>query len=374
MVKSDKSPTLEPVTPNFEITPDGIRVGTMSDAEFCRWIRTSSLAVQLSIVRHFTWWTNKKTFLRHEFVVLTIEHKPGGSHSSEACLYDIRVERIGKTVGLRRTAEHRVTISPHQSFEDLLADNVLKFGMYDARGGLDVVTTPEPVTPLEPPQKERYGYSRRAFQDVLDQKWRGHPALLWQVSRYVEAIMELFPRYNLGTTNCYYFSRSLTYVVGLRHYSFSTLISSDRRALKAGGKLPNPSGIGILFRYLGREQEWNLTRSLEQIFGGFAHLVSGTVFALITILEVLIHIAPNHPRLSLHVAIALTFLSSALGVWTTSMIVGNILYMWIFRKHSKEQMEVLVTRLGMPWFIGLDIDDTDCSPLSCLAIQMMTQS
>ena len=260
------SPVGDPIIPHFSPTTDGFRLGSMSGSDFCSWIRSSSSNIQNSTIRHLTWWMSNKGPLHHQFIILTVEHCHQGSLSQNPNLYDLRIERIGKGAGFRGLAEHKVTIAPAESFDHLLSDNTLMFGLYDAPSSN---TESRPTPPDEVP----FPHSCAAFRDALDDKWRGPTARLWEFSRYLETVVRLFPKYSLATTNCYYFSRSLTHIIGLRHYSFSTLVSSDPETLVVRNTKHDPSGIGILFGFLDKEGRKNAVLLQAKLIFAVSHSI-----------------------------------------------------------------------------------------------------
>lgn len=161
-------------------------------------------------------------------------------------LYDLRMERIGKGIGLRGTAEHRITSSYAKRFDHYLDANDLMFGML----GIDELE-------LTAVDKPGLVHIAPAFVDVLDSKWRGSPATLRHVARYVEAIVKLAPRYKLSSTNCYYFARLIVYIIGLRHYAFTSLAADTADKLEVRHKLHDPSAISALFRFLREDEKSN---------------------------------------------------------------------------------------------------------------------
>jgi len=168
-----------------------------------------------------------------------------GASGYPPVLYDLRVERVGKGIGLSGLAEHKITSSLAQPLGNYANGNELMFGLLaDDASALDNVEAGSFRT-------------ESAFLDVLDEKWRGPPPRLWHIAQYVEHIVALAPQYRLASTNCYYFARLLMYTIGLRHYSFSTLAAGRPGHLVIRSRQHDPSGISMLFRFLHEEEKSN---------------------------------------------------------------------------------------------------------------------
>ena len=174
-----------------------------SDKGFSEFIDTAPSHLQNSFVCDMIWWQSKRAPLHHQFLVLTVAHQRVSENDCLVAIYDIRVERVGKGVSFHGTAEHRITIVPAQSATSYRKDSKLFFGLTDALPHLHRDTEND-----LPDQC----ISVSAFVDKLDKKWQGPPATLWHIARYVDAIVKLEPRYRLGSTNCYYFARTLFYM------------------------------------------------------------------------------------------------------------------------------------------------------------------
>lgn len=211
----------------------------MADEDFCLWVLNAPTLVRNSVVCGVTWWRAKKSPLHHQFVVLTIK-------LGKTALYDLRVERIGKGIGLQGTAEHRITSTYGKRLEEYLEANELMFGMLGIEE-LRLVFEDRPDS----------FYVAPALVDQLDMKWRGPPATLWHVARYVQAVVKMAPRYKLSSTNCYYFARLIVYIIGLRHYAFATLVAASSQQLEVRNKIHDPSSISTMFRFLHEDEKSN---------------------------------------------------------------------------------------------------------------------
>ena len=73
------------------------------------------------------WWRSKKSPLHHQFVVLTVAYSP--TPATPPTHFDLCVECIGKGIGFRGIAEHKVTPTFAQPPEHYTADNELMFGL-----------------------------------------------------------------------------------------------------------------------------------------------------------------------------------------------------------------------------------------------------
>lgn len=242
------------------IQSDGFRLGAMSDDDFCQWVPRAPNRVQNAVVRHVTWWRSKKAPFHHQFVVLTFLCAPAerdgavggggmnGKGGQPGALYDICLERIGKGMGFKALAEHRVTITPSKSLKTYGEGSTLLFGLIsdDAAYLSQITTLGSHTVPV-------------VFTDPLDIKWRGPPATLRHVAAYVYAIVHLSPRYSLASTNCYYFARLIVHLIGLRHHSFPYFAASDEKALEPRSERLDPSSIGTMFHFLDRETKLNGT-------------------------------------------------------------------------------------------------------------------
>jgi hypothetical protein len=93
-------------------------------------------------------------------------------------------------------------------------------------------------------------YTSPSFLDPLDDKWRGSPATLWHISKYVEKIARMAKSYSRTTANSYHFARLLMHAIGLRHFAFAYLVSSKPRDVRVRSSVHDPSAIGVLFRYI----------------------------------------------------------------------------------------------------------------------------
>ena len=154
----------------------------------------------------------------------------------------------GQGLSSRGTAEQKITIAPAQPVKHYQENNnTILFGLTDA------------VPRLRRGNESHLSgrYSVPTFVDELDIKWRGPPATLWHIARYVNVIVKSAPRYSLASTNCYYFARVLFHIIGLRHYSFHRLISERADTLRTRSRVHDPSSISMLFRFLLEEEKSN---------------------------------------------------------------------------------------------------------------------
>lgn len=230
---------------DFVDLPNGFVHGSMSDTDLCQWVFSSARPIQEAVVCNITWWRANKAPFHHQFILLTVIYRRDATAPVE--LYDLRVERIGKARSFRGAAEHRVTVSTAKHLSHLKLDHTLLFGLLGAEDMVDWETLVTPETfPIQ-----------LAFRDELDEKWRGPPATLAQVASYVEHIVLLAPRYNVTSTNCYYFSRLLMHAVALRHYSFQFIAAHDCRDLQPLSKVHDPSAISSVFHFLLEQKRLN---------------------------------------------------------------------------------------------------------------------
>jgi hypothetical protein len=212
----------------------------MSDTQFWQWVSTSPVAVRSSIVRHVTWWEASVGHHHPSFLMVTVAcHSSQGTALEAPLLYDIRFECVGKL-------KYKITVSQSQPLQNFQTQNILVFGLLGAGGFAREATE---ATPLPSAQFS----TSYAFLDPLDDKWRGPPATLWHIGKYVQCIVELARRHRRAGDDYNHFARCLMHVIGLRHYSFPNLASSSRSAVQVRSGLHDPSGIGMLFRALGKD-------------------------------------------------------------------------------------------------------------------------
>ncbi|KAF8319356.1 hypothetical protein DL93DRAFT_177265 [Clavulina sp. PMI_390] len=217
-------------------------LGTMSDHDFCSWVLASPSRIRNATVRDVTWWRSHSRPFHHQFIVITVEYRNG--FGAPVSTYDIKAERHGKGRNFGWLAEHRITISHTVPFESYLAKNSLLLGLIG--GG------------------QAWGAGRRelppsfetcdAFRDAVDEQWRGPPATLGHIARYIQSIVQLAPRYSLSSTNCYFFSRLLIHCIALRHYSFSRIATSSSFDLAPMSMTHDPSAISSVFHFLARQE------------------------------------------------------------------------------------------------------------------------
>ena len=247
-------------------------------------------------------------------------------------MYDIRVERVGKGVNVRGTAEHKITIVPAQPTKVYRANSRVLFGLTDAlphlRSDIEGSLPDECV-------------SVSGFVDKLDDKWRGPPATLWHIARYVEAIVKLAPRYDLGIANCYYFARTLFYMIGLRHYSFHHLVSEDVKALEIRSPIHDPSSISMLFRFFHREEKYNGVLLYKYTVKWTMILLGITLLGIVVLCVV--EISVRKSRLA---SIGLNLTGGFWAFFQASAYVLNALLVLPFQRKVRRQTVILVGILG----------------------------
>ncbi|KAJ7917882.1 hypothetical protein B0H13DRAFT_312149 [Mycena leptocephala] len=285
-----------------------VQIGSMTNEDFRWWILSeASQSIRDSVITDVTWWEERHTVLKHQFIILRFEHtESGGSKSA----YVVRLERAGKAIiSLTRPAIDKATISVssplmgHKFFDDYK----LLFGLlnhpdtvpppsvdpngeppptdFSHRPGAHPIHESEAsIGGAEEPSTDSGSFTSRkrtneetfhydAFVDFLDHKWRGPPPKLLDVAQYLDTILQQNARYSLASTNCFWYARLLMHTIALRHYSFPTLGSTTeaskyviprtssnshygtRRVSETQWKRHDPSSISLLFRYLHYE-EW----------------------------------------------------------------------------------------------------------------------
>jgi hypothetical protein len=293
-------------------------------------VKSAPSQVQDAIVLRVMWWRAKKVPLHHQFIVLTVSHSK--AFGEPPALYDLRVERVGKGISFRGLAEHKITSTLAQPLEAYTVTNDLMFGLLE-----------EDISAANPVKTGSF-CTERAFLDALDDKWRGPPPTLWHTARYIESIVLLAPQYRLASTNCYYFSRLLMYTIGLRHYSFSTLAAGRPAHLVVRSKRHDPSGIGMLFRFLHEEEKSNgilLYAGVRRfvIVVSIPLLAAGWVFGVVFMV---MHYG--------NVLIIITLFGGgplAAAIYVT--LIGAVDF-WIIkpsRNALRKEVEALVAKLGM---------------------------
>ncbi|KAJ7438855.1 hypothetical protein FB451DRAFT_1570119 [Mycena latifolia] len=255
-----------------------IPLGSMTSEEFSQWITGASESIQDSIITDLSWWAQRDTVLHHQFLLLRFKHlELGGSMQFQ--VYEVRLERAGKVIpSLAGQAIDTATISipPPKVDPEFFKSYRLLFAL---------LTHPEIVLPPRhnsgqtprstggagPPtayREELLYYD--AFVDFLDHKWRGPPARLRDLGRYLPVIVRQNSHYSLASTNCFWYARLVTHTIALRHYSFPHLATSIQPSKyviprtyvhttsgigTADWRRHDPSSISLLFRYL-HYQEW----------------------------------------------------------------------------------------------------------------------
>ena len=249
-------------------------------------------------------------------------------------MYDLRIERVGKGLSFRGTAEQKITITPAQPVKRYQEDNnTILFGLTDALPHLRRGNDSHP--------SGRYT-GVRTFVDELDIKWRGPPATLWHVARYVNVIVKSAPRYSLASTNCYYFARVLFHIIGLRHYSFHRLISERADTLGTRSRVHDPSSISMLFRFLLEEEKSNGVLLHKYVQGWIAIFLAVMILGII--LFGAVELGLHHPGL----------FYSLLGVgalwglclWALLVFMQNSALVARYQGEMRRKTERLVSVLG----------------------------
>jgi hypothetical protein len=124
----------------------------MTNEDFRWWILSeASQSIRDSVITDVTWWEERHTVLKHQFIILRFEHTESGSPKSA---YVVRLERAGKAIiSLTRPAIDKATISVssplvgHKFFDDYK----LLFGLLNHP---DTVPPPSVDPNGEPPPTE----------------------------------------------------------------------------------------------------------------------------------------------------------------------------------------------------------------------------
>ncbi|KAJ7660384.1 hypothetical protein DFH06DRAFT_394680 [Mycena polygramma] len=87
-----------------------ILLGSMTNKDFRQWIlEEASQSIQNSKITHVTWWEERHTVLKHQFIIMRFEHKEYGNPTT---IYEVRLERAGKAIfSLASQAIDKATIS-----------------------------------------------------------------------------------------------------------------------------------------------------------------------------------------------------------------------------------------------------------------------
>ncbi|KAJ7200417.1 hypothetical protein GGX14DRAFT_572180 [Mycena pura] len=258
-----------------------VPLGFMAVEDLCSWI-TDKAAPSLKAARitDIAWW-QETAGLQHQWILLRFEHMDaiGDLH-----VHYLRLERAGMMAWNRRAIDKaKISEDAEVSNSGFVEENLLFCALCRKR---DTEILPAGIGDLAIP----------AFQDFLDQKWRGPPATLADLARYLKVIVSLEPNYTLWMSNCFWFSRLIIHVIGLRHYSFP-LIATQINPLRFSVPTPyseeyltwsnpgpserphpnsrrvpdreqaslaeehrqrhDPSSIGVLFRFLHYEERQN---------------------------------------------------------------------------------------------------------------------
>ncbi|KAF7306409.1 hypothetical protein MIND_00432100 [Mycena indigotica] len=258
-----------------EVGPSCIPEGSSSVRGFCAWSKTAAMSVQNAVVTDLAWWAEGDTVLKHQFILLRLEHQPKDKSLEDSTFpnfYDIKIERLGKHFpSFSMLASDTVTVErvpPLLAWKSrFLRDHVLFFAHVSHLSFVLPATYME-VTKIPPL------YLYRAFNDALDQHRCGPPLLLRDLTRYLEILSAQSPNYSLTSSNCFWYARLLFHIISLRHYSFPILATSfppEKYLIPRGRRIPadqmkqiaqsqdwlthDPSSTGHIFRFLHYE-EW----------------------------------------------------------------------------------------------------------------------
>ncbi|KAJ7061819.1 hypothetical protein C8F01DRAFT_146285 [Mycena amicta] len=263
-----------------EMNSSSIPLGSTTIEDFCTWISDrADVAVKDSVITDISWW-EEQAGLRHQLVVLRFEHTEA---SGDIRVYYIKLERAGRTTCNRRAID-KATISKRAETSNVmfLKRHMLFFALLRTKHAVFLPTGTSAIS---------------AFQDFLDHKWRGPPATLKDLARYLNVIVAREPNYTLWSSNCFWFSRHVMHIIGLRHYSFKFIaftMETSKFALPRTAdnmhygtteikehewKAHDPSSIGLLFRFLHYE-EW---RNGILIFRRLIIIVSALFYGGITV-------------------------------------------------------------------------------------------
>ncbi|KAJ7058443.1 hypothetical protein C8F01DRAFT_291209 [Mycena amicta] len=234
---------------------DALSEGSWTIQDFCSHLENAPSSLGDAVLTDISWWY-QTSGLKHQFILLRLV-------DPDSRVFDIRLERAGKTL-FNRTAVDQATVlsREHAVDESFCERNRLLCALLSAEDS-DMI----------PPKEKVPGHVLPAFQDFLDQKWRGPPPTVQDIGRYIAFLAARQPNYSLADSNCFWFSRNLFHIIALRHY-FSPFIAfgiqpeefirpsndlgsrfdpDDVRDGKWKGH--DPSSIGMVFRLLHFE-EW----------------------------------------------------------------------------------------------------------------------
>ncbi|KAJ7216470.1 armadillo-type protein [Mycena pura] len=230
------------------VTP-GLRTMT----EFCDWIQNAEDHIRAASITDISWW-ECKVGLKHQSILLRFEHT--GARGAILPYY-VTLERAGRaTFNSRAIDKATISESPDMLDEDL---HLLFFALVRKADSEILPKDQQVVIP--------------AFHDFLDHKWRGPPATLQHLASYLRIIISREPNYTLWSSNCFWFSRHVMHVIGLRHYSFRFIAfeiepnkflfprNPDNAHYRTSSITDeewlahDPSSVGLLFRFLHYE-EW----------------------------------------------------------------------------------------------------------------------
>ncbi|KAJ6462239.1 hypothetical protein C8R47DRAFT_1158501 [Mycena vitilis] len=186
----------EPETSNAADFP----LDPMPIPEFCKWMDSDRAPASIAdaVVTDLSWWRPSTSW--HHCVLLRTLHEPTNGQSRS---YQLRLTQEGS---YRKIA----TFYP-DGFDAQSLDT--KSRVLCALGSEDYTRS------LAPVGSAVYRAVLPAFQDFLDQKWRGPPPTLRDVVRYLRRITA-FEEQTGTSDNYFWFWRNLVYILALRHYSF----------------------------------------------------------------------------------------------------------------------------------------------------------
>ncbi|KAJ7494977.1 armadillo-type protein [Mycena latifolia] len=235
-----------------ELTRYNIPEGSMTASDFYTWIQRADVSVQNLPITDISWW-EEVAGLKHQFILLRFRH-PEPGHVSY-----LKLERAGKAIAsMHPLAIDKATISstPTTSDPAFFKQHELFFALVSNDDLL-----PSHIEGMP------------AFVDFLDHKWRGPEPTLQDLGVYLKLLVSREPNYSLTAGNCFWFSRTIMHIIGLRHYSFPFIafsMDSSKFVLPRNSdntnygisnideddwKAHDPSSIGLLFRFLHYE-EW----------------------------------------------------------------------------------------------------------------------
>ncbi|KAJ7049190.1 hypothetical protein C8F01DRAFT_1353290 [Mycena amicta] len=267
--------------------------GQLTVKQLCDFVGKAERSVQDAKITDISWFgTDSWPLAGHHFVLLRFVHttSSGGDR-----VYYVRLERAGFIPS--RIAQGRATITTvSPTSESGFFDG---FRMYLAlcRSQTSELAHPKrkggfPLSPWARVDVTTAMLPR--FTDFLDYKWRGPPATLSDLARYLRIIPTSELRYSLGTTDNFAFARIIVHLIALRHYSFQwtafgvpfdALIKPKFDPPRHLPGLPydewkkhDPSTIGLVFRTLHRQERQNALRRFWPLLWAISFLPALSVF------------------------------------------------------------------------------------------------